>query len=126
MFVQPSLRGDPVTPLNLMVDRSIVPNPVVLDSPQPAKKNGRPLGSRSSYYIQLEKMAARRAGLMDGVLCDPAVRLPEAAVVAGLSVSTLRRLARTGAIAATKTTPRHGHWRIKLSTLKSFSEGAPL
>jgi excisionase family DNA binding protein len=93
-------------------------NPALVSSPQP--KRGRPLGSRSGYYYALEKMAQRQAGIVDNALADPQLRLSEAALLAGISYSTILRFVRTGLIPASKTSPRSGHWRIRLSQLRHY------
>ena len=97
-----------------------MPIPAASPSPNPQKPLGRPPGRRSSYYIQLEKMAAKKAGLLDGVLADPAMPLTQAAVVSGCSVSLLRRLIYAKILPAQKTTPRTGHWRVRLSSLRAL------
>ena len=97
-----------------------MPIPAASPSPNPQKPLGRPPGRRSSYYIQLEKMAAKKAGLLDGVLADPLLPLAQCVVVTGLSLSTLRRLIYTRVLPAQKTTPRTGHWRVRLSSLRAL------
>ena len=97
--------------------------PASSPSPNPQKPLGRPPGRRSSYYIALEKMAAKKAGLLDGVLADPAMPLTQASVISGCSVSLLRRLIYTKVLPAQKTTPLRGHWRVRLSALKALGGG---
>ncbi len=99
------------------------PASVVPASHPPARPVGRPANSHAAYYSALQRMATRQASVMDGLISDVQLRLSEAALIANISTQTLRRAIKAGLLPATKTTPKTGHIRIRLSALQKYLGG---
>ena len=100
-----------------MPNPATVPDTVSPPNAQP--RNGRPPG-RSSYYLRLERMAAKRSNLRDGALADPFLRASEVGVLLDLGYSAVYRLIRSRQLKASRTTAQRGHFRIRLSAVQQF------
>ena len=62
--------------------------------------------------------------MMDGLLSDPALRLREASLISNTSEQTLRRALKAGLLPFSRTTPKTGHIRIRLSSLQKYMEAS--
>lgn len=94
----------------------------VFPTPSPTQRpTGRPANSHGAYYQAMKRAAERQTQARNELLCDPLLRLSEIAIMLAQSESSVRRLIKSGLLKASKTTPRTGHWRSRLSEVKRYA-----
>lgn len=97
-----------------------VPSPTLAPALLPTRAAGRPVGSRSSYRATVEHQARVVADVKGTLAIDPILRPAECCALLQISYSTLRKRIASGEILASRTAKKHGHLRIRFSSLRKF------
>lgn len=97
-----------------------MPNPIAAPSlTTTSSRNGRPPGSRSSSWGALVRQAEKQVSVKHELLADPLLSLREAALVLGVSCSTIRKMVHRGDLKnLSRTSQPRGHLRVRLSECK--------